>query len=122
MEILIDTNVFMASFSMKIDVFEELRKIGYNDFITLDLVVEELKDLKEGSLRESKAARLALELIEKSRVRIIETRGHNADDEILDYAGKNRISVATADRKLAVRLKRSGCRVVTLRQKRYFQA
>jgi rRNA-processing protein FCF1 len=75
MEVLIDTNIFMAPFNFGVDVFEQLKGMGYTEFATLDLVVGELERIcgKKGS--RSKAARMGLDILKENGVRIIRAAG-----------------------------------------------
>jgi len=118
MEIIIDTNIFMAYGSLKIDIIDQMKSLGFTRLFTIDLVIGELKDISERSLNESKQAKMALDLIDKERIEIIMTYGKNADDEILKKAKELDIPVATSDKELLKRLKEKQIKTISIRQKK----
>lgn len=118
MEIIIDTNILMAYGSLKLDVIEQLKSLGFTRLFTIDLVVEELKDLSNRSLNEAKPAKMALDLIDKERIEIIMTYGKDADDEILKKAKELDIPVATSDKDLLKKLKEKKIKTVSIKQKK----
>ena len=113
MNILIDTNMFLAL--KYTDVFEKLRKHG--SLATLSPCIRELKKIARSKKKEAGYANIALALIKKKKIRIINTRG-SADSALLNYA-KRGYAVATNDRKLIKALKNNGIKVIRLRQKKY---
>ncbi|MBI4181364.1 MAG: DNA-binding protein [Candidatus Aenigmarchaeota archaeon] len=112
MKVLLDTNFLLLPAQAKVDIFGQLRGLGYGEWATLDAVVRELRALG------SRQARLALHLVEQKGVDILRTRGGRADDELLRL-GRQGYAVCTQDAALARRLHRAGVRVLTLRQKKY---
>lgn len=101
----------------KVDVFEELKKFGKPKFFTLSSVVKELENLSSGKGKNSKYARIGLQLLEKNNVKIIASDGET-DNEILKTAEQGFV-VCTQDKELRKRLVSNGIKVVFLRQKKY---
>ena len=119
-KILLDTNFLLVPFQFKVDIFKEIDRIideKYELFI-VDKTKEELEKLiKGGKEKERKAARLALQLIKKFNIKIINTQGDNVDDIIVNLKDKDTI-VATQDKELRKRLRGD---VIVLRQKKYLK-
>ncbi len=119
-KILVDTNFLLVPFQFKVDIFKEIDRIideKYEVFI-IDKTIDELEKLiKGGKEKERKAARMALQLIKKFNIKIINTQGDNVDDIIVKLKDKDTI-VATMDKELKKRLKGD---VIVLRQKKYLK-
>ena len=119
-KILVDTNFLLIPFQFKVDIFKEIDRIideKYEIFI-IDKTIGELEKLiKGGKEKEIKAARLALQLIKKFNIKIINAQGDNVDDIIVQLKDKDTI-VATMDKELRKRLKGD---VIVLRQKKYLK-
>lgn len=114
MYILIDTNGFMVPAQFHVDIFSELRRLGYSCFIVPRSVLFELSVLSESlSCPDKTAAKVALSLAKKCLVAEIE--GY-ADDVILKEAVSKKISVLTNDAPLRKKLKKKNITVVSLRQ------
>lgn len=108
MKIILDTNFLVYCARQKIDYREQIMgliKEGYV-LVTLSQVVDELKKLSEvgKKLRDRESARLALQLLEKNKVRVLKGRKNNADDSIIDISKGN--IVATLDRVLRMKVGR----------------
>lgn len=119
-KIILDTNFLMIPANHRVDIFKEIDRIideKYELFI-VDKTKDELEKLiKGGKEKEIKAARLALQLIKKFNIKIINTQGDNVDDIIVKLKDKDTI-VATMDKELRKRLKGD---VIVLRQKKYLK-
>ncbi len=119
-KILVDTNFLLIPFQFKVDIFKEIDRIvdeKYEIFI-IDKTIGELEKLiKGGKEKERKVARMALQLIKKFNIKIINTQGDNVDDIIVKLKDKDTI-VATMDKELRKRLKGD---VIVLRQKKYLK-
>ncbi len=115
MKVLLDTNGLLMI--RWVDIFSELERLGYNEYLVVEPVVNELEALKK-ELRGSDrlALNLASSLLE--RCKVIEGRGE-ADDAILEAALREGAAVLTNDKELAERLRAEGIRVLSLRQKKY---
>lgn len=83
--------------------------------IVLSAIIKELKSLEGSkSVKRAIAARTALELIERMKVRIIDIKGEPIDDLIIEYADKNSSYIATLDKEMKKKAKDRGIRVITL--------
>ena len=121
MRFLLDTNFLLIPGRFRVDVFRELERFGRPEFLTIDLVMDELRKLSSGSGQDASYARLGLSLIEEKEVSVMETHGTNADQEIERLASEQDLVVCTQDRELQERLRREGLSVVSLRQKRFWK-
>jgi len=117
-KIILDTNFLTIPYQFNVDIFEEINRIMEEDYelITLDKVVEELKKMKKG--KDTIAARIGLELIEKKNIKVIKTDEKKVDNAIVKLADKN-TTVATNDRDLRRRLKNKNVKVLYLRSKKH---
>ncbi|MEM2855609.1 MAG: hypothetical protein QW416_00695 [Candidatus Nitrosocaldaceae archaeon] len=83
--------------------------------IVLSAIIKELKSLEGSkSVKRAIAARTALELIERMKVRIIDIKGEPIDDLIIEYADKNSSYIATLDKEMKKKAKDRGIGVITL--------
>ena len=121
MKFLLDTNFLLIPGKSKVDVFAELRRFGKPELYTIDLVVEELKKLASGRGRDSRSARLALELIGKKDVGVLKSCAANADLELERLASERDFAVCTQDRELIGHLRKDGIHAVSMRQGRYLE-
>lgn len=115
MKIIIDTNGLMLPGKFGVDIFEELKRLGFNEFFVPEAVVFEIEKLikrEKGSDRiATKVARAMLE-----RCKRIPALGH-ADDVVLRLAKEMNAAVLTNDIKLKRRLAENGVQTLSLRQK-----
>lgn len=98
-----------------VDIFEELKRLGFNEFYVPEAVVFEIEKLikrEKGSNRT--AAKVARSM--RDRCRLIAGNGH-ADDVILRLAIEMEAAVLTNDIGLKRRLAENGVQTVSLRQK-----
>jgi hypothetical protein len=109
-------------YQFNVDIFEEIDRIMEEDYelITLDRVVEELKNMIKSKSKDAVAARIALELIEKKNVKIINTDEKKVDNTIIKLADKDTI-VATNDRVLRKKIKDKNVKVLYLRSKKHLE-
>jgi rRNA-processing protein FCF1 len=121
MKFLLDTNFLLIPAEFGVDIFSELGRFGKPELFTLDLVLDELRKLASGQGKASRSARLALELVGRKGVKVMESNGSNADSEIERIAGEQEIVVCTQDRELQERLCRKGVMVVIMRQRGYLE-
>jgi len=114
-QILLDTNFLMIPGKFKLDIFHELAIDGFEP-ITLKHCIDELKKIAESASRDGTYARMALEMLEKTKIPV--KRGHalSTDKAIIQYAKENNCAVATNDRKLIEGLKTYQIRIIRLRQ------
>jgi uncharacterized protein len=115
LKIIIDTNGFMIPFQFGVDIFEELRRLGFNEFFVPEAVILEIEKLiKRGKGSDRTAAKVARLMMDRCE-RIAGT-GH-ADDVILRLAKEMETAVLTNDIRLKRRLAEAGVQTVSLRQK-----
>jgi len=132
MMIILDTNMLLVPGQYKIDIFDELIKLGYTEFIITNSVVRELLILskKYKKKKDIMAVNLAMSLLDRCKIvemdKVMEKqnilrhtdRNTIADDDILDLADEIG-AVATNDKKLIEDLKKRNVKVVRLRQKKF---
>jgi hypothetical protein len=120
-KVIIDTNFFTIPYQFRIDIFEEIhQKIPEeHELITLSGVIRELENLAENKGRDSIAAKVGLELIEKKGIEILQSQG-NVDDAIVGLADKQKV-VATNDKDLIKRLKDKNVKILYLRGKNHLE-
>ncbi|MDI6826599.1 MAG: nucleotide-binding protein [Candidatus Aenigmarchaeota archaeon] len=117
--IILDTNFLTIPHQFNIDIFEEIDRIMEEDYelMTLDRVVKELKRLSKLKGKDATAAKVALELIKKKNIKIINTDEKKVDNAIIKLADENTI-VATNDRVLRRNIKDKNLKVLYLRSKK----
>lgn len=114
MKVIIDTNGLMIPVQFKVDIFEELKRLGYNRFIVPLAVINELESLgKKLRGKDRTAAKIALSL--SQRCEVIEACGH-ADDIIIGLARELGAAVLTNDIGLKKRLEGEHIPIICLRQ------
>lgn len=120
--IILDTNFITIPYQFGVDIFEEIERIiqGGYELVTLDGVIKELKDLEKNKGKDSKAAKIGLELTEKKKVKIIKTGEKDVDKAILNLVSKKTI-VATNDKELRQRLKDKNVKIIYLRGKNHLE-
>ena len=122
MKFLLDTSFLMIPGKHGVDIIEGLSEFGLPELYTLDSVVGELeKHVKEGSGKEKKSAKLALSIIDKLGILVIETKKKekNTDDSL--FCRGNKFIICTQDITLGKRVREHGGKVVYLRQKKYLE-
>jgi len=115
LKIIIDTNGFMVPIQFGVDIFEELNRLGFNEFCVPEAVIFEIERLikrEKGSDRT--AAKVARSMMGRCE-RIVATG--SADDVILRLAKNMGAAVLTNDRELKRRLADNRIQTVSLRQK-----
>lgn len=117
-KILLDTNFLLIPAQFNIDIFSEINRIcqfKYKLYV-LDKIIDELKSIqkdKRQKLKNKKAAKLALQLIEAKKVNIIKTKQDKPVDDLI--AALKGYIIATQDINLKKRLK---AKIITLRAKK----
>mgnify|MGYP001117759360 CR=1 FL=1 len=121
-KVIIDTNGLMVAEQFGVDIFGELMRLGYIEWLVPAPVIGELRSLAEGADkgRDKTAARVALGLAECCKVVGIDNCP--ADQAISDLAEKEGAAVFTNDKALKKRLFTKGITVIYLRQGRYLEA
>ena len=116
MKALVDTNMLLAIAQFRVDVFGELRKLGYVPAV-LSCVFVEAEKICLGKGKDARAAKLALDLLGKKKIELIEKEGP-VDAALLSVAKENSWAVATNDAALIRKLKASEIPIIRLRQKK----
>ncbi len=113
MRVLVDTNGLMVPAQHGIDVFEELRALGFDQCVIPSAVCDELESLKQ-KVKGSDRAALAVALALAKRCEIVEAPGR-ADDVIARLAKETGAPVFTNDAALRKRLKKEGVKTIFMR-------
>ncbi|MCK5721178.1 MAG: DNA-binding protein [Gammaproteobacteria bacterium] len=115
MKVIIDTNALMIPIQFNVDIFDELQRLGFDEFVVPRAVFNELDSLVDRSRGKDKmAAKVARSLAD--RCEVVDITGF-ADDVILELANDIGAAVLTNDIKLKKRLQEKDITVVYLRQK-----
>jgi hypothetical protein len=119
-KIILDTNFLTLPHQFNVDIFEEINRIMEEEYelITLSSVIGELKKISESRGNDAVAAKIALELVEKKNVKVINTNNKNVDNAIVAIADKNTI-IATNDKALKKKIKNKNVKVIYLRGKKH---
>lgn len=106
---ILDTNALLIPWNFRVDVFEELRRLGFTP-TTIEPVRRELDVLMKNGFT---GARVALRL--SARCQSIEPEdGATVDDQILNTALKYKAAVVTNDKDLKRELREHGLHIVQL--------
>src|SRR3970040_888600 len=102
MKVIIDTNGLMIPGQFGLDIFSELKRLGFEFYLVPRASVRELEKIyAEGRGKDRTAARIALSLLE--RCTVIEKNGFT-DDIITDMAVDMNAAVLTNDIELKKKL------------------
>lgn len=118
--IVLDTNFLLLPHREKIDVFHDIDELvsKKHEFIIPLGVIEELGKIgAEGKGEDKIASRVALQLIEKKDIKLIEGGG-SVDDFILELAQKDNIIVCTRDMELVRKLRKLHTHVISTKKNR----
>jgi uncharacterized protein len=114
-KVIIDTNGLMIPGQFGVDIFSELKRLGFDTYLVPRASVKELEKLySETRGRDKAAAKIALSLLD--RCTVIEKNGF-VDDIIMDMAAGKDAAVLTNDTELKKRLCSKGVTIVHLREK-----
>lgn len=114
MKIILDTNFLIYCAANKIDYVEEIGRMineGY-EIVVPAQVVHELEKLsndkiKKVSGKDKAAANLALQLLEKNKISLIQASGKNVDEAIINLAEEDEKNIiCTLDREMRKKLPR----------------
>jgi rRNA-processing protein FCF1 len=115
LKVIIDTNALMIPIQFNVDIFDELQRLGFDEFVVPRAVLDELGTLVDRSKGKDKmAAKVARSLAD--RCEVVDVTGF-ADDVIVELADDSGAAVLTNDIKLKNRLREKDITVVYLRQK-----
>lgn len=105
MEAILDTNFIISCVRDKIDFISQLKENGFRIIVPRE-VLQELKDIKErsGESRDDRTAiAVALEIIEKSKIRKVGIGDGKVDHELIKR-GVNGAYIATLDKEIKRRV------------------
>jgi rRNA-processing protein FCF1 len=116
--VILDTNFLLIPFRFKINIIQELDYLidVSHKFTISSMTLEELRRIGESSGKDGMAARLALKMIDASKIEIIKNE-KEVDDWIVEYAQASNAIVCTNDTKLRRRLKPFHIKTVTMKSK-----
>lgn len=119
-QILLDTNFIIACIRQKFQFIEEIRELG--ESIVPIQVIKELKRIitdKDTKLADKEAAKLAIRLLKKYKIKTIDLKNEYVDQGILDYIDKtkNKTIIATLDKNLKKEIKKKA-KVLIIRTKK----
>lgn len=118
-KIILDTNILMSIAQLKLDIFEEIDRILFENYqlCIIDKQKEELEKLiNSPKLSISRPAKFAMAVLKKKPIKIIKTKKNlGVDDLILEQDA----IIATVDKELKQRLKKEGKKIITIKQKKY---
>ncbi len=121
MKVILDSNILVYAAKSKVDLVSQIKdKFGIAEIIIPNLVIKELELLTEKAPKgaDKRAAKLALQLITHSKLKIVELESGHTDKRILELALKEKAVVGTNDAALKRKLKEAGIHKFSLRQKR----
>lgn len=116
--IVFDTNFLMLPHTHGIDIFGELEKLfpEAHEVVVPSPVLRELEELGKSNRRQGVAARTAIELMKRRKIKTVEN-SKKADESILDIAGNKNTVVCTNDGELKRMLRENHIPVVCMRNK-----
>lgn len=121
MQVILDTNALMVPEQFGVDIFSELPRLGYVQWLVPASVLGELRSLARTAHKgaDKVAARVALGLAEQCDV--VGEDARDADLAIEELALSSGAAVFTNDKALKKRLFSKGITVIYLRQGRYLE-
>lgn len=115
--VVIDTNILMLPAQKKLDIFSELdRLLGKWEGFVLKGSIEELERIARGRGKSAIEARVALELIKRKGLKVMEHEG--PVDRTLEGLAERGFIVVTNDVELRRRIRFLGGRVIGLKHKK----
>jgi rRNA-processing protein FCF1 len=117
--VLLDANALMMPAQFRIDLFDELRGlVGHPEPVVIPAVIGELERLARGRGAAGIAARCGLILAVSCRVVESGPAGAAVDEQILNYAKRERCMVMTNDRALRGALLSQNVPVISLKNQK----
>ena len=112
----IDTNVLMYSYLEKVDIFSQLKEMGFKKFYVPSKVVEELERLRISLTgKERLASKFALSLIERY-CEVVDVEAGGTDMALIELAKSKGCVLITNDKKLKRMAKERGINIGYLRE------
>mgnify|MGYP000450984904 CR=1 FL=1 len=109
--ILLDSSILLEC--ERIRIFEELKE--YRWLGKLAITKQTFAELNLLAARRKRQARIALELLKRNGVEIVDSPGRDADESILNFDEAKLAAVATNDEKLIKDLKLRKIRIIRIR-------
>jgi uncharacterized protein len=121
-KVILDTNALMVPEQFNVDIFSELLRLGYAQWLVPAAVLGELRSLAKiaDKGKDKIAARVALGLAKGCNT--VGVDNFDADQAIVELALETGAAVFTNDKALKKRLFSKDITVVYLRQRRYLEA
>ena len=114
--VILDTSFLLGCIQSGRDFFSQLeRELGNVEYIVPKSVIGELNSLAKKGGKKGKGAKLALDVIERKGVKVIEAKRPEADQDILKLASKFKGLVVTLDWGLVVKLRKVGVPVAYIK-------
>ena len=123
-KIILDSNALFVPDQLKIDIFEELKRLLNRKFelVLLEPVQNEMKRLaQKGSPQMRKKAAYALTLTANCRIAKTENAVTSTDEAILRFACASGYAVFTNDKELRKKLRNINVPVIYVRQKSHLE-
>jgi rRNA-processing protein FCF1 len=120
-KVLLDTNALLMPVLDGVDVFDCLNALipEAHELATTSSIVRELEGMQSPGSRRGVAARVALELVRKRKIRVYESN-MKPDESIIAFALEHRDTmVFTNDGKLKKELRKSNIQVITPKGRKY---
>ena len=118
-KIALDTNMLLAAEQFKIRLVEEIEsKLSKAKIVIPNQVITELEKLAGRSKKLEKQVKIAMQIIKNEGVKQMEVKASNADKALLTLA-KQGFIIATNDRELRKKVKKSFGKCLILRKKKY---
>ena len=113
MKIILDTNFLIDCIRFKIDIKSEFRG---NELFIVESIIPEIERITKRKTKESSLAKIVLEII--SNLKTLKSIQKETDDSLIEYS-KEGYAIATQDRTLKNKIKKTGGKTIYIRQKKY---
>ncbi len=119
-KVILDTNFLLIPASLGVDVFSQIKEIEPKaELFIIDKTIDELEKIRSRQKgRNKKSAEIALQMINKFRIKILKTTTFKNVDEIIEEKAEKGYAIATQDMALKRKLKNKA-KLIFLRQKKH---
>lgn len=120
--IIFDTNFLFVSFEFPIDIISEIKRVVAADFNLFIYrgTINELANIERKGDKNKRYLPLIAKMLKVYNFRIINSQKEYIDEQILENVNK-KVLIATNDKELRQSLWNIPCKVLYMRQKRYFE-
>ena len=118
--VIIDTNFLLVPHQFGINIIEQLERLIEvpHEMVVSSAIIHELNGIAKNRGKTGAAARVALQAVEKKKIRCIESQEKDADTWIMVYCSENPGTiVCTNDVELKHKLKGLTVRIVVMRNR-----